>query len=149
MILQVFLFIRFVFGIAPELICYFDLIVKPGIAMVTILFLDAIAIVRYIFVFHRKNPTVTQDDFWNCFICIWVIGICLIYYLVFVLLPGNNPNFFFVCLGRIPSNFKSGETKVNLGLQYLLHASVLAHVFVGVRYFVFKRQEKKKIATGN
>jgi hypothetical protein len=149
LIWQIFVYIRFAFGIAPELFCYLDLILKPGIAMLYILFLDAMWIVKYIFVFHSKNPAANQDDFWNRFLCIWMTSVSFLTHFVFVLLPGNNPNSFYICLGRVPAIYKTQETKRNLPLQCLMVVSAAAHVLVVFRYLIFTRQEKKRIGTGN
>ncbi len=36
-----------------------------------IILTDIVLIVQYIFVFHSKNPTAVQDDFWTLFINLW------------------------------------------------------------------------------
>jgi hypothetical protein len=145
---QILVVVRFMCVANPKVFCYLDLFFKPGIILTYIMFLDAILVVRYIFIFHTKNPTANQDDFWNCFLCIWMTSISIIYQFVFILLPGNNPNFFYICLGRISQNHKNETMKENLVLRYLLVISALAHLFVGVRYFIFKHQERKTIETG-
>ena len=145
---SILLFIRYSFVSDPQLICYLDQILRGSIIMNYILFLDAILIVRFIFVFHTKNPTATQDDFWNRFLCIWLSSISFICQFVFAILPGNNPNYFYICQGRVSPNHKNEKTKQNVSLQYLLLFSAVAHIFVGVRYFIFKLQEKKAIGTG-
>ena len=140
--------IRYIFGPVHEILCYLDLMLIPGTVMLHILFLDAIYIVRYIFIFHTRNPTVSQDDFWNCFLCIWMAGACFITHLVFMIMPGNNPNYFYICLGKIPRNYYNEKTKVNYSLQFILLFSFLVHILGGVRYLVFKLKEKKNAESG-
>jgi hypothetical protein len=143
------LVIRFMPVGNPKILCYLDLILKPSATMYCILFLDAILIVRYIFIFHTKNPTVTQDDFWNCFLCIWLFGLSFISHFVFAILPGNNPNHFYVCLGSTSQKHKNEKTKENLVLLYVLVFSAVAHIFVAVRYLIFKHNEKKTMGPGS
>ena len=56
----------------PAFVCYVDLVLRPTIVMMFILFLDAMAITRFMFIFHTKNPTGFQDDFWNLFLSLWI-----------------------------------------------------------------------------
>ena len=56
----------------PAFICHLDVIVRLAFAVMYVLFLDAITIVRYMFIFHTKNPTAMQEDFWKIFLTIWM-----------------------------------------------------------------------------
>ncbi len=57
----------------PELFCFFYLALKNALVFQLVLFLDAIGIVRYIFIFWMKNPLSFHDDFWTYFINCWVV----------------------------------------------------------------------------
>ncbi len=48
------------FGPFPESVCYLEIVLRSSLTMQGILYLDSIFIVRYLFVFHLKNPTDTQ-----------------------------------------------------------------------------------------
>ena len=136
----------YMFGPLSEWICYYDLVTRPGVAMYDILLLDSLFVVRYLFMFHAKSPTTIQEEFWCFFINVWIISFCTISHLVFAILPGNNPNFFYICLGKIPLSHKHSATKVNLALLYTLSFSILAHLMVGIRYQIYRWQEKNKTA---
>jgi hypothetical protein len=34
--------------------------------------LDAIVVTRYVFIFRLKNPASFDDEFWCCFITVWI-----------------------------------------------------------------------------
>jgi hypothetical protein len=40
------------------------------------IFFNMAVIVRYLFIFHSKNPTAIQDDFWIVFLNLWASGEC-------------------------------------------------------------------------
>ena len=53
--------------------CYFQIVMKDSIKTAILLFFDAIALSRYIFIYWMKNPTALNDDFWNLFVNLWII----------------------------------------------------------------------------
>ena len=70
--MQVLTSFHYIFPILPEFVCYLDVILRPSVVMMLILFIDAIAVIRYMFIFQTKNPTTVQDDFWNLFLSLWI-----------------------------------------------------------------------------
>ena len=92
-----------------------------------------------------KNPTAAQDDYWKSFLFIWLTAFSLLSHVVFIILPGNNPNYFYLCMGEVPKNHKNNTTKVNFTLSVVLIFTILAHCFVGIKYFIYNKQGKKKI----
>ncbi len=56
----------------PEWFCFFHLVLRNVIVIQIVLWMDVIAIVRYIFIFWLKNPLSFQDNFWSCFINRWM-----------------------------------------------------------------------------
>ena len=125
------------------LICSMDVLLKPITTMLDFLLLDAICLVRYIFIFHLKNPNAMQDDFWKLFIVIWVIGFALLVNFTYYILPGSYPNFYYLCLGTIPKNHDYKNVKSNEPLIWLLLLTILMHIFAALRYQVYKYKEKK------
>ena len=57
----------------PDLYCLFNLVLRNALMIQAILFFDAIIIVRYIFIFWMKDPANFAEDFWYCFVNIWVV----------------------------------------------------------------------------
>ena len=57
----------------PDLYCMFNLVLRNALMIQAILFFDIIIIVRYIFIFWMKDPVNFSDDFWFCFVNLWVL----------------------------------------------------------------------------
>ena len=144
--IHIMFIIRYSFGTLPPFFCYLDLLARPGLVTFQLLLLDAICVIRYIFVFNLKNPTAVQDDFWTLFIVMFLFGLSFIPHVVFIMLPGNNPNYFYLCLGEIPKNHYNTKTKFNWILSIVLLFSILAHIFVGIKYRIYKYTEKKYLS---
>ena len=138
-------FLIFAYGPLPEAVCYVDLVLRTSLTVIIILLLDAICAVRYIFIFHLKNPTATQHGFWTFFISCWVFAFSFSVHFVFALLPGNNPNFFYFCLGKFPASHSLQKTKINWSIIVIALFTILAHIFVGIKYLHFKYREKKGV----
>jgi hypothetical protein len=94
---------RYLHGsLESTLLCHLDTILRNVVPMIALLLLDAIIIVRYIFIFHLKNPTALQDDFWKLFINLWTAGACVLSQSVYMMLPGKNPVNFYQCMATYP-----------------------------------------------
>jgi len=138
-------FTLFSFGPLPTYVCHFDEIMRPVQIFQIILLLDAILIVRYMFVFHLKNPTATQDDFWTFFIILWSFLASVLVHFVFAFLPGYKVSMVYICLGRFPAGHNLTYAKRNFAMNSLLLISFIAHIMVGVRYSYYKYQEKRNL----
>ena len=68
---QIPILIRYAYGPFPLFLCYLDYICKNTLMFKIIITSDFVLIVQYIFVFHSKNPTAVQDDFWTFFLNLW------------------------------------------------------------------------------
>jgi hypothetical protein len=53
------------------------------------LYIDAIAITRYIFIFWKKNLAIFQDSFWSFYINFWVMSFSFLSQSVHAYIPGN------------------------------------------------------------
>ena len=132
----------FIFNGTHEVFCYMDLIFRPSLVMLNILVIDAIGIVRFVFIFYLKNPTATQDDFWKMFLVTWIIGFTFLTHFVFAVLPGRNPNSFYICLKSMPKSYENQETKINWTLIWVMIVSLFAHVAIGIRYLYYAKREQ-------
>ncbi len=104
-----------------------------------LLFYDAIAISRYIFVFWLKNPTAVREDFWSLFASIWIVLASTLINLVYLLMPGPHILAYYVCCGIDPGDeLKLPAKKEGL----ILMSSLIFQLFVNVRLTILKRSEK-------
>ena len=58
---------------------------------------SSIMIVKYLSVFHLKNPGAIKDDFWSLFLNIWIISSTLTVNGVNLILPGRFASLYEVC----------------------------------------------------
>ena len=77
-------------GPFPPWICFIDTVIRNVFVMQGLMYLDAIIIARYVFLFHVKNPTALQDDFWRLFLNCWTLGVGIINQVIYFLMPGKT-----------------------------------------------------------
>jgi hypothetical protein len=57
----------------PEWYCFGKLILQNALVLQYVLFYISIIVIRYCLIFCLKNPENFQDDFWYCFLNIWIV----------------------------------------------------------------------------
>ena len=139
----------YIIGPLPEALCTLEIFLRSSLTMQGILYLDSIFVVRYLFVFHLKNPTAAQDDFWALFLNMWTTAAGVLTQSLFLYLPGKNPNDYYICIGRLPAKMVTAPMKVNYSLVFMTLFSVLANFAVALRFKVFKIREKMKASVGS
>ena len=143
-IVQVPIMLRYMLGPFPTWICFIDVVIRNAFIMQGLLFVDAIIIVRYIFLFHVKNPTALQDDFYRLFLNCWTFGVSMASQLIYVLMPGKNPQNYYMCLGYYPTKYNGEIVKINSSINYLLLFSFVAHVFSGIQIRLYRHKDSNK-----
>jgi hypothetical protein len=150
---------RFVVGpVHSDLVCAVNGLLRNGLLMNGLLLLDATMVVKYAFLFHTKNPTAIQDDFWNIFAVIWTFGLTLLSQLTYILLPGQSAQNFFICTGKIPTmGDEVFYPKTNYAVLCVVVLSAVIYLFVGTRHLHYKywverdtkKENHKKISIFN
>ena len=135
----------YIFGPLPALICYFEMFFRVCITIQQLFLSDVTMIAKYLFLFNIKNFTSTQHEFWPFYFSLVSFGIGLISTAAFMFLPGNNPNYFYICVGKIPRNHQNGKTKVNILLNYLIFATTLIHVVLGTKIKIFEKKQANSL----
>ena len=118
--------------------CKIYLIIHNIGAYHCLMLLDAMLIVKFIFVHFLKNPTAVQDDFWNLFLNMWVFGFQIITQTVIHTLPGKNPIRISTCIGKVPQQYINVPFKNNWPLFIVLILSILSHI----GFFLFEQYLK-------
>lgn len=129
---------RYVFGPLPQWLCLFHFVIKNIVGIQLLLFFSAISVLRYLFIFHLKNPSCFENDFWTSYLNIWVITFSVLSQVVHSLLPGRQPMNFYICSGICPDSSDVAFAKVNYVLIGTHVFSFLAHIVVRLKIFVFK-----------
>lgn len=131
---------RFAFGpISFQPICQLNSFLRNSLPMNGLLLLDAIMIVKYIFLFHTKNPTAIQDDFWNLFVTIWIVGFNCVSQAIYAMSPGKSAPNFYICIGKYPGkDYSSIPAKNNIPFTIVLVASCIIYLVVVARNIHYK-----------
>ena len=74
----------------PESVCLIEDFLKNSAVTQMLLFMDGIVVTRYIFIFHLKNPAAFDDQFWELFVAVWIVGFSVISQFVFAVWPGSE-----------------------------------------------------------
>jgi hypothetical protein len=69
-------------------------------SFVSLALTTAIMIVKYLSVFHLKNPGAIKDDFWSFFLNLWISSATLLVNGVNWFLPGKYASLYEVCTCR-------------------------------------------------
>jgi len=132
----IFDILRYTFGPLTYFLCVGQGVVKNSVLIQNLLFCNAIAIIRYLLFFWIKNTSEFQDEFWSKFINIWVVSFSFISQTAFILMPGNPPIGFFICIGENPE--VGGNSKINYVYNITLVLSITVQILVAIRIIVHK-----------
>jgi len=134
--------IRQSFGPMPKLFCHIKAIARPVYISQSLLFLDAMAISRYLFIFVLKNPAAFNDRFWIMFLNIWIKLISIIGNTVWSLKADHEVLNYYICTGEDPTESFQNPLK---SYGFVEIGSILVHLFVCIRIQVYKHNNKKQL----
>jgi len=77
------------YGPLPANLCLLSFTIKLAITTQGLLYLNAIILSKYLFIFWLKNPTAFHDDFWSFFYDIWATLLAWTAHGVIAFLPGK------------------------------------------------------------
>jgi hypothetical protein len=134
----------FASGPLPWIICQAELVMFPTLIGTFFLLLSCVSIVRYLFIFKLKNPTVTQDNFWSVFLVVWLILLLAMANYVNLALPGRNIHFDYICWGKIsPDILQQKDSKGNPIIVLTFLFCLITNSFIFLKYKMFLRKGKK------
>ena len=142
--LQVPTTIRYIVGPFPTFVCAVDVIYKNVFTMQVLFFFDFIILSRYIFIFHLKNPTALQEDFWKIFINIFTISFSIISQIVIFFISVKHPTVYYVCLGYYPKSIIHLKTKINPPIVFHFLFIFALFIFSSIRIKIHKNRQKEK-----
>ena len=116
--------------------CLVILLVKYVLNSHTSLFLLAVAISRYLYIFYLKNPAQFQDPFWQMFVNIWIVSCSILSQFAFVILPGRQPTSFYLCSGQEPE--MAVEVKKNFFIAIFIVVSLTVQGAVATRFTIHR-----------
>ena len=130
--------LRFSFGPLPSWICCIHLVIKTAHVWIFLLYIDAIIIARYLFIFCLKNPAAFADDFWCCFVSIWIYAISLVTLSSWNFLVNFETMGINICSGANPEikRYYAGFPKEVFG--FLVITSILLNVCIHLKICIHK-----------
>ena len=66
---------------------------RKSVITMNIIFIDFMALLRYIFICWLKNPAGFKEDFWSLFLYLWTAPVAVIFHFVWGMLPGKSSYF--------------------------------------------------------
>jgi len=135
--------IRQVYGPMPKLFCHIKAIARPMYITQALLYLDAMAITRYIFIFVLKNPAAFNDTFWIRFVNIWIKSVSVIGNFVWSFKAKHEVLNYYICSGEDPTEVFKIPLK---SYGFVETASFLIHLFVLIKIQYFKTRSKQQLA---
>ena len=121
-------------------VCRMYFLVNNVICFHMILLLDSIIVIKYIFIFHLKNPTAVQDDFWTLWINLWTFIFFLLSEIAFSIIPGRDIPRISICIGKVPLKHLNIPYKFGVHIVIALLLTILITVgfaTLSVLYRVF------------
>lgn len=129
--------VRFGQGPLPNGLCCFQNWIKTMLFYSLLMFLDAIAITRYVYIFVLKNPASFNDTFWCCFLTLWIYTCSIIVMTVVHILTGCHTMGFFICNGQVTDKLEkllSDVVAVIVVVSFVLHMVIHLNIW----YFKYK-----------
>ncbi len=130
--------------INSPVVCRMYFMVNTVICYHMIFLLDAMIIIKYMFIFHLKNPTAVQDDFWKLWINLWTFMYCLLTEIVFHTMPGKDVPRISICIGNISLKQVNGPYKFPGHIGIALVMTFLIHVGFHLLHKTYKLFGLKK-----
>ena len=104
------------------------------------MFLNAIAISKFIFIFCLKNPAAVDDDFWSVFISIWSIGFSFIFNFCRFMQQRQQIIYYYICADVDPTEDQHLPEKTNTQLEALVCFSI--HVTISLSFRIYNCNHK-------
>jgi len=138
--------LRYLVEEAPVVFCEYVFFLQRSFLLHNVLRILEFIIVRYICVFQSKNLTVIQEDFWNFFLDIWIVGFSFIAYFVVCKITIKRPMDFYFCLGKVQKKSQANGHCVDyLWLfPFILIPIVLLVIGVKFKMSKYKKESSKK-----
>ena len=122
-------------GPLPQTYCFFQAVIRSAIAAEFLLYLDAIVVIRFIYIFCLKNPAILKDEFWLCFINWWIKCFSFIFQLTWHLNSERQPIGFYICSGQDPTGDYKKPSTARGSIEIF---SFFLHIFVATKVARYK-----------
>ena len=124
-------------GPLPLLFCQLHSIVRLSIICSMLMFMNAIIVFRFVYIFKLKNPAAFRDDFWCLFVSLWIYMTSFIFITTLNTLANHQimPNF--ICTGQIAGISLKTTGK---GIFLLTFASAILNSAIHLKIYFHKQK---------
>ena len=137
---------RIFIGPLPHFFCFFKTIIRSCFVTQLFLYIDAISVINYIFIFWLKNPAAFRDEFWIIFFNAWIKGFGFIFNFVWFFTAEHQLINFYICTGKDPTE----DLKKPLNIHSVVEiSSFLLQIMIYLRIKFYKFQTMKKQQRSN
>jgi hypothetical protein len=133
---------RFYLGPLPPLACFWLFVIRKTIIINLILLVNAMTLIRYVFIFWLKNPAAFHDEFWFVYVNLWTAGFSFITQFLRGSIPGSQLLEYNMCSGEDPSIILSSPPFMRGFIELF---SVIFHVYAYIKIAIYKRKEAATI----
>ena len=96
--------------------------------------------------FHLRNPTALQDDFWSILINVWISAFSCISQIVYHFMPGREGIDIYICSGRFPLHHLNTPVKINYPAVLTVVLSVIIHLSFAILTSTLKHCVRDKFS---
>jgi hypothetical protein len=133
---------RYLVEQAPVMFCQYAFFLHHCLVLVIMIKSIAMILVRYICVFHSKNITAIQDDFWVHFLNIWIRGFSALAYFIASQITNKRPMEYYFCLGKIQKKSQADGPYVDyIWISFFILANIVL-LIIGVQSKIRECQMK-------
>ncbi len=137
--------IRFITGPMNAKYCFVKTIWRSSYVTSALLYFDLIALTRYLFIFHLKNPSSFKEDFWIVFVNAWVRGASIIFNVAWFYQAEHQIINYYLCSGIDPTEDFKKPLKLYSTTEL---GSVLINLLVYVRIKYYKKSHQENAQAG-
>ncbi len=104
---QVIIIIKFLHGQFNDSACFWYIVMRRTLTTIVFMFINAISLSRYFFIFWLKNPAIFNDDFWSRMVSLWIVGFCVLLQFICGFSLGTENVGFGSCTGKSSRDMKA------------------------------------------
>ena len=129
----------YTFGPLPHIFCNIFTVIRHSILCSILMYIDAIIVFRYVYIFKLKNPTAFRDDFWCLLVSVWIhlAGLILMATLNILENFQSLPNL--ICTGQITGLPQKVSGR---GFVFVTFSSAILHFSINLTIYFHKRRFK-------
>ncbi len=122
--------------------CYIHTVVRQSLICSILMYIDAIIVFRYIYIFKLRNPVAFNNEFWCLFVSVWIHTFNFILMVSANILSNYQSLSNFICTGKVTGlpHELSGK-----GAAFFAFSSAIIHFVINLKIYIYKRSFKDEL----